>query len=362
MTILDRYIGARTLSALIKTMVSLVLMFILIDLLTHRREIIARHEVPWQAVVRYYAVLVPRILFSYQVAAMSMLVSALLALGAAAQKSEVTAVLAGGISLRRFVRIPVCIALLLAVGLFVMQETVGVAANEEIERIDANYFSRSGRNKRAGVSWAQLSDGWSCHIMKFNRVALTGENVFMHATRGDVIEQIQAKRIFWDETTGRWLLEDGRWFRFDTGGDWEEEVHRITQEPAPLTEGPVELFALDRTPDAKPVSALAADIRRAEERGMPVAAHWADLHAKFAQPALCFVMIWLAIPFALRLRRGGFAIGFGVSVGIALAYLMLFRVGMGLGHIGHLSGWLAAWLANAIFLAIGVVLFVKTPT
>ncbi len=49
MTILDRYIGARTLSALIKTMVSLVLMFILIDLLTHRREIIARHEVPWQA-------------------------------------------------------------------------------------------------------------------------------------------------------------------------------------------------------------------------------------------------------------------------------------------------------------------------
>ncbi|NIA15563.1 MAG: LptF/LptG family permease, partial [Nitrospiraceae bacterium] len=192
MTILDRYIGARTLATLIKTVVSLVLLFVLIDLLTHRREIIAKHEVPWQAVVRYYAVLVPRILFSYQVAAMSMLVSALLVLGAAAQRSEVTAALAGGISLRRFVRMPVCIALLLAVGLFFMQETIGVAANQEIERIDANYFSRSGHNKRAGVSWARLSGGWSCHIMKFNRVALTGENVFMHASHGEIVEQIQA--------------------------------------------------------------------------------------------------------------------------------------------------------------------------
>ncbi len=73
-------------------------------------------------------------------------------------------------------------------------------------------------------------------------------------------------------------------------------------------------------------------------------------------------MVWLAIPFAIRLRRGGIAIGFGVSIGIALAYMLLFFAGIGLGHLGKLPPVAAAWLANAVFLAFGMWLFHRTPT
>ena len=362
MTILDRYLGSRILSTLVKTMVSLVLLFVLIDLLTHRRGDIVRHEVPWHAVARYYAAMAPRLLYAYQIAALSMLVSALLVLGAAAQRNEVMAALAGGVGLRRLARMPVLIAAALAVAVFVMQETIGVRANREVERLDAQYFPESGHNKRPGVSWARLEGGWTCHVMKFNRIALTGENVFMHAIRPGVVEQIQAHRIFWDPDVGQWLLEDGRWFVFNTDKDWEGEVQRITQRAAPIRESPEVLFALDRDPDTKTVGQLAADIRRARRHGIPVRGHWADLHAKFSIPALSFVMIWLAIPFAMRLRRGGLAIGFGVSIAIALTYLMVFRVTMGLGHIERLGPAAAAWSANLAFLAFGLVLFRKTPT
>ena len=362
MTILDRYLGSRILTTLVKTMVSLVLLFVLIDLLTHRRGDIVKHEVPWHAVARYYAAMAPRLLYAYQIAALSMLVSALLVLGAAAQRNEVTAALAGGVGLRRLMRVPVLIAVALAAAVFLMQETVGVRANREVERLDEQYFPESARNNRPGVSWARLEGGWTCHVMKFNRIALTGENVFMHAIRPGVVEQIQAHRIFWDPGAGQWLLEDGRWFVFDTDKDWEGEVQRVTQRPAPIRESPETLFALDRLPDTKTVGQLAADIRRAHRHGMPVRGHWADLHAKFSIPALSFVMIWLAIPFAIRLRRGGLAIGFGVSIAVALTYLMVFRVTMGLGHIERLSPAVAAWSANLVFLAFGLALFRKTPT
>ena len=131
---------------------------------------------------------------------------------------------------------------------------------------------------------------------------------------------------------------------------------------APITESPEDLFALEEPADTKSAATLLADIRRAETRGVPVQSPWTDLYAKFSQPALCFVIIGLAIPFAIRIRRGGLAIGFGVSIAIGLTYLVLFRISMSLGHAGRLPPPVAAWLANFMFLALGLVLIRKTPT
>ena len=74
------------------------------------------------------------------------------------------------------------------------------------------------------------------------------------------------------------------------------------------------------------------------------------------------MMVGLAIPFAIRLRRGGLAISFGASLAIALTYLVVFSAAIALGHAGHLNPVTAAWFANALFFATGLVLFFRTPT
>ena len=362
MTLLDRYLGGRLLAMLFKITGALVLIFILIDLLTQRRAVILRNDVPWNVVLEYYLTYTPQILVKYQIAGLAMLVSGLLVLGEAAQNNEVTAALAGGISLSRLARTPVLIAVGLAVALFFFQDTIGVVATRQANQLEARYFSKKGQSKRTGVSWPHLAGDWTCHTLKFNRLALTGENVLMHSTRPDAVEQILARRIFWDPDVRKWFIEDGRWLVLDPQKDWQGPVNRVTLQPAPIVETPEELFALDEPPETKSASALAADIRHAEHQGMPVTSHWTDLHAKFAQPAMCAVMIWLAIPFALRLRKGGLAMGFGVSIAIGLIYLILCRVSMGLGHIDRLTPFVAAWLANVVFLVLGLVLFRRTAT
>ena len=363
MTILDRYLGWRTFTTLIRTVVALVLLFILIDLLTHRRSYIMKYDVPWTVVAAFYVVRIPDLLSRYQVSALSMLVSALLVLGNAAQNNEVLAALAGGISLRRLVRMPVLIAAGLAVVMFFVQDTIGAAAARQADRIETEYFSRSGQARRTPLSWPHLANDWTCHVLKFNRVALTGEHVLMHSFRDDAVEQILARRIYWDKDARQWMVEDGGWITLDPHMEpWQGPVKRVTQQAAPIVETPEELFALEEDANVKSARVLLADIRRAERRGIPVWGHWADFDAKFSQPALCFVMVWLAIPFAMRLRRGGLAIGFGVSVAIGLAYLVLFRMSMGLGHAEKLYPLVAAWLANVVFFAVGWVLFRRTPT
>ncbi|HNR35230.1 MAG TPA: LptF/LptG family permease [Candidatus Hydrogenedentes bacterium] len=362
MTLLDRYYGRRLAATLVKAIAALVFIFILIDLLTHRRGQIMRYDIPWTIVFSYYLAYIPQILYTYQIGALSMLVVTLLVLGEAAQNNEITAAFAGGISLRRLIRGPLVVAVVFAIILFVAQDILGAPANRKAREIESRYFSRAQQNSRKGISWPSLEGGWTCHIMKFNKTALTGEDVFLHSNRPESVQQILAKRIYWDDETRRWMIEDGRWLMLDPKNDWQGPVNRITLQPAPIQETPEDLFALDEPPETKPFAALARDIERAQARGIPVSGPLAELHAKIAQPVLGIVMLLLAVPFAMRLRRGGLAIGFGVGTAIALAYLLAFRLSMALGAADRLPPIAAAWLANILFFSLAVIMFRRTQT
>lgn len=341
---------------LLQTLVALSLIYVFIDLFTHRQVDIRRFHVPSDVVVQYYLNFLPAVI--QRVAPFSLLISALLVLGDAAQHNEVTAVTASGISLRRFVRMPILLSMAFAITLFALNETVGTTAAVEAERIDHGYFSSTDPRDRASKTWSNLEGGWTCNLEKFNRVALTGEGVLMFKVEGDTIHHVNARRMYWDETARAWILEDGLWCEI---GDTltPRPIRRIE---APITITPDELFALDKPAETKTAKQLKEDIAVASARSIPSARLEVDYYARYSQPILSFVMIWLAIPFAMRLRRGGLAIGFGASVIIAIVYLLVFSVSTSLGYAGQISPVAAAWSANAMFLAVGLFLYWRTPT
>jgi len=47
---------------------------------------------------------------------------------------------------------------------------------------------------------------------------------------------------------------------------------------------------------------------------------------------------------------------------VAITYMLLYSIFVGLGYAERLSPPVAAWSANAIFFVIGLVLFWRTPT
>lgn len=360
MTTLDRYLMGQTVGVLVKTLLTFAGLFVLIDYLTDLRTDAATHNVPWLVVAQYYLYFSPHILF--EAAPLAMLVAGLLVLGKAAEHNEVTAALAGGISLYRLVWAPVLVAFVFALVSFGLEEGFGARAIAEADRLERNYFGQRRDDLRQSQSWVNLEGGWTCHIMKYNRLANTGEQAILHRIGSDAVEQILADRIFWDEAEGQWYLEDGRWVVFDAEVNAILEDHRITQRPAPIEESPQALFAIAEPPETKRAAELAEDIRWAEGRGIPTHSLWVDYHVKFSRPALSFVMIWLAIPFALRLRRGGLAISFGASIIIAIVYLLVFSVSTAFGHVGQIPPVVAAWLPNVLFLAGGIALFSRTST
>lgn len=353
------------LRAYLGTLVAMLLLFVSVDLLTHRQPDIVEHDVPAAVAAWYYVVLIPEVLIQYQVAALAALLSTLLVLGSCAQRNEFTALLSAGISLRRIMRMPLLLAVSLCGALFILSETVGPPAAQEARNIEELYFGkglRSSLTDRSGVSWLNLADGWKCHVTKFNRIAMTGEDVLMSSFRENTHEQITARRIFWDERSQKWLLEDGAWSVFYPDRGMAHRTQKISQMEAPISETPEQLFALLADPNTRTASQLVNIIEDAQRKAMPTTRLQVNYHGKFATPVLPLTMVMLAIPFATRLRRGGIAIGAAVGIGLGLGYLVLFSVSQALGYAGQIPPWLGAWLANIVFLTASGILFARTAT
>jgi len=363
MNLYDRYLVRRFCGYIFRACFALVGLYILIDLLTNRIERIDRYDVPVGAVLEYYALQIPELLFQYHILAIAMLSAGVMIFGGLAERHEVVSMLAGGVSLRRLARPVIALGVVLAIAALAFAEFAGVHATARHELIDQTYFRRGSEDAQQTRSWNNLGEqGWTCNVLSFNRLALTGQDVYLHLNRPDRIEEIRADRIYWDPQLEQWLLEDGRRFRFDPSREWEGVSSRITQEPAPFQTPPDQLFALERPANTKPVWTLATDIARAERLRVPTQRAKVAFHEKLAAPFIGAIMLLLAVPFAMRVRRGGLAIGFGLSAALAMAYLLVHFGATGLGNLGILPAPIAVWFANAVFLGLGTHLFIRTPT
>ncbi len=365
MTTLDKYLSKRLFGTFFKTTLSLITLFIVIDILTHRRPDILEQDVPAQIVIEYYLLYIPVMLNNFHMAPLSLLIAGLLVFGTFVQRVEYTAMLASGIGLKRMLVAPLLVSFTIGLGMLVMNETLGTHAALRTHEIEYHYFGkiRTGdRGSRDGIFWAQLDNDWKCDIRKFNRQSMTGEHIFLYAHHEDYYEQIEAKRILWDTETQKWLLEDGIWNVYHPNREWIRSFTRITQIEAPFQADPEFLFSSEIDTRTQSIAELSAIMKKHDFQGRTLRRMTLDLHTKFVSPLLCILFMGLAIPFSIRLGRGNVSIGLSVAIFLGLIYIILSSVAQSMGYSGQLSPILAAWIPFAVYFFASSALIYRTPT
>jgi lipopolysaccharide export system permease protein len=82
-------------------------------------------------------------------------------------------------------------------------------------------------------------------------------------------------------------------------------------------------------------------------------------HGRLAAPWTCLVVVMIAIPFGAGSGRRNLFYGVAGSIFIVAGYLVIQQVSLQFGAHGQMPAWLAAWLPNLVFGAIGLILTIR---
>ncbi len=114
------------------------------------------------------------------------------------------------------------------------------------------------------------------------------------------------------------------------------------------TDWPIEVSGLNSNRNSAPTNAERSLEELYAATGGGVREAHVEIQRRFAFPVACLVFALLAVPLAARPRRGGRAMGFLVSLILVCGYYLLFVIGAGLAHQGKVSPGLGVWAANLL--------------
>jgi lipopolysaccharide export system permease protein len=83
---------------------------------------------------------------------------------------------------------------------------------------------------------------------------------------------------------------------------------------------------------------------------------------KIAIPITCLVIALFGAPLATSTQRGGTAYGIGVSLATTIIFLLMIQLTKAVGGKALINPDLAAWLPNAMFAVMGLVLLMLVRT
>jgi len=333
--------------------------FTLFDLLAD----ISRNHVPSSVVLSYLGYLVP--LLVYQLTPLAALVAVLVTLGVMAKNNEVVAFKASGVSLYRL-NLPLLLTgLLLAVGMFAMDNTYLPYANRTQDALRNQIKGRPAQTYfQPAHQWifGQGSKLFNYDLFDSDHDLFGGLSVFeLDPKTFQLRRRIFADRAVWEPKLGVWILENG-WVR-----DFDHE--RITRylpfevlSLSEITEPPSYFRREVRQYDQMNWSELRTYIAGLRQAGFDTSRLTVQWHMKFAFPMIAVIIIFLSAPFGFLVGTRGAIGGLALAVAISVIYWSMARLFEAMGAVGQLPPLLAGWSPDAIFLFLGAYCFLKMPT
>lgn len=353
MRLLDRYLLRELFAPFLIGTVSVVMMFLANTLIAYAGQMFAK-EVPMAAVWQYLLFKIPATL--NLTLPVGMTIAAALAISRLVRESELSAIRASGVSIRR-VLAPVFLAgAFVAVFSFVLAERVTPHAEREaFERLRRIFASPEALGARTNTSF-RIGDGqYTVNVGTLRegpRGSVVMDNVLvLHKPKRDEDWVLQAASASYENgllTLYRpsiWMFSGMRLIEFEVQDAYVINL-RLSRED----------FFGNPLPEEQTISELRASIERLRQIGAATQDLEVDYHSRFAVPTACFVFAFFAPVFALWFARGGAFMGVLFSIITVFLYYNIWVISAQiLARKGLLPPIVGVWFPNLLFVVAALV-------
>ena len=365
--ILDDYVLREFMTTFLLVLVSFVLLMLIFTFFELLGDII-RNRTPLVTVGEYLIDLTPSMI--YNIVPLGVLVAVLVTFGVLTRTNELTAMKATGISLYRVMVPIVVVSAVLAVSLFLFDESYLPSANRRQEALrsiikgkPAQTFLRPDRKwifghqdpgKPGRIFYYQFFDPDHDRFANLTVFEFNPQDF-------SVSRRIFASSAHWEPQLQQWVFEHGWERRFD--GEAVSSYSQFSVEGFPEIDEQPQYFKKEaRQSQEMTFGELKRYIRDLGQSGFDTKQLSVQLNLKLAYPLVTLVMAVLAIPFALSMGKRGSLTGVAAAIGLAIAYWVVKGTFEALGDVNFLPTLLAAWSPDLLFGLAGAYLLLRTPT
>lgn len=279
-----------------------------------------------------------------------------------ADRSEIIAMKAAGMSFNRLLRPYMISAAIIAITTFLLGAYVIPKGNVARVNFDNTYL----RKKKTGVVdniQLQVDSGVIAYISHFDNNTKSGYGFSLDKFEDKkLVSHLTAQTIQYDTLSERrysWTLKQ---YRIRTLVGMKEVISSGAKLDSIITMEPQDFYYTRNQQETLTMPELADFIEKQTLRGAAgISTFEVEYHKRIASPFAAFILTLIGVSLSCQKRKGG--MGTAIAIGLALSFsYILFQTISSTFAIN--AGWpaaLAVWLPNVIFAFIAFALYRRTP-
>ncbi len=356
MNILDRYFIREFLKPFGVCLVAFLLCMVVYDLYDNMNDFIQAKTPPGQ-ILHYYSILVPS--WIVQIMPITLLLSLLYALSDMSQHGELTAMRASGLDFFRLMSpyflIGICVSIqMLSINLAWAPTALykaKIAFEKSTQRLQENT-----NPAMEGITYWDMAGNryWCLDTLNLNLLQATGIKVTQCDENQRDLREISARSGSYHD--GFWIFRDVSVYDCTVSSLDPRSVQRFPGLAAhEFTESPQQMIAVSKKTKRMTTRELLQSLRYFSRlSGKQYAMFSTELHGRIAFPLAGFVVFLIGMPFGVIGQRRSALLAIVNALLLFFAYMLVTQLLFVFGQTGRITPWLAAWLPNILFTAIGI--------
>lgn len=359
MTILDRYVLTKFLVPFAYCLVGFVAIWFIFDLADNLPDFL-QGKASFNLLVQYYLSQIPQIIVMS--IPTGMMLALLYSLTAMSRKNEIISMLGAGLSVERIL-LPLMGAgvVLSLVTLYFNSE--GAPHAEATKKQMLRDIKRGDGSKRVKYLTGHLFRNREDNRTWFVRKFVPGQNelqdvqIIQQDPQDNITAIYYAPQMIYNPATKEWTFKYAKRVRYKQDGTISERQDIWDLKEGKWTETPWRISSSVMNPDFLSIRELTDYLEyNGDFTHAKLAPYRTHLHYRYALPAVCLVVVFLAAPMGIVYSRRGVLAGVMIAIGLFFSLVFVSSLFIAFGKGDRIPAWLAAWGPIAVYFGIGLVL------
>ncbi len=356
MKILDRYIIKKFLSTFVFVVLIILAIVVVIDY-TEKNDDFMKHNLTFMEILPYYAGFIPWI--ANLITPITVFIATVFVTSKMAGHTEIVAMLAGGMSFKRFMRPYFIGAGIIALFSFFLNSYVIPKANKTRIAFEIAYTKKPFYFNDRNIH-LKIAPEVYAYMESYNNQRDVGYRFTLEKIADkELKEKLSARRIEWDSVKSSWQIKDWELRKFD---GFKETATRGTEMDTVLNFTPDDFgnsFGLQETLTMGELNSYISLLR---ERGADnVKVYLIERYIRYMSPFAALILTFIGVILSSKKTRGG--TGFQIALGfvIAFVFIIFFILSKAVAENSTMNPILAVWLPNITFTCLGLILYKFVP-